>query len=157
MIRPAMPDDLDTIAAFIRALADYEKQPQDCVFDDEELRRNLFGARPFAEVLIAEDDAGKPVGFALFFHNFSTWLGKPGIWLEELFVDPDVRGGGYGKALLKAVAQIAMERGCGRYEWSVLNWNTPAIDFYKAHGAEPMDEWTTMRVSGDALKKLAQS
>ena len=123
--------------------------------DREELRRHLFGPRPFAEVIIAEDGTGTAAGFALFFHNFSTWTGKPGIWLEDLFVRPEFRGRGYGKALLVALAGIAVERGCGRFEWSVLDWNEPSIAFYRALGAVPMDEWTTYRVTGDALTTLA--
>ncbi|MEM8873772.1 MAG: GNAT family N-acetyltransferase [Planctomycetota bacterium] len=154
MIRPATPDDFDAIAALIRGLAEYEKAAGDCVFDDAELRENLFGERPYAEVLIADVD-GEAVGLALFFHNFSTWLGKPGVWLEELYVKPEHRGAGYGKALLTAVAQVAAERACGRLEWAVLDWNTPSIEFYKAQGAVPMDEWTTMRVDGEALTRLA--
>ncbi|MEM6313732.1 MAG: GNAT family N-acetyltransferase [Planctomycetota bacterium] len=154
MIRPATPDDFPAIAALIRGLAEYEKALADCVFDDDELRDNLFGPRPFAEVLLADVD-GEAVGLALFFHNFSTWLGKPGVWLEELYVKPEHRGVGHGKALLRAVARLAVERGCGRFEWAVLDWNTPSIEFYKAHGAVALDEWTTMRVSGAALVELA--
>lgn len=153
-IRPAVEGDLDTIIALIRGLAEYEREPDAVVFERKELRANLFGPRPYAEVLIAED-GGRPVGFALFFHNFSTWLGKPGIWLEDLFVLPSERGKGHGKALLSAVARIAVERHCGRFEWSVLDWNEPSIAFYKAMGAIPMDEWTTYRVTGEALHRLA--
>lgn len=153
-IRPAVEEDLDTIIALIRGLAEYEREPDAVVFEREDLHANLFGPRPYAEVLIAED-GGRPVGFALFFHNFSTWLGKPGIWLEDLFVLPSERGKGHGKALLSAVARIAVERHCGRFEWSVLDWNEPSIAFYKAMGAIPMDEWTTYRITGEALHRLA--
>ena len=118
------------------------------------LRRNLFGERRYAEVLIGEED-GEPVGFALFFHNFSTFLGKPGIYLEDLFVKPDHRGGGYGKALLQRLAQLAVERDCGRLEWAVLDWNEPAIGFYRKLGAVPMEDWTIFRLSGAALHDLA--
>jgi GNAT superfamily N-acetyltransferase len=111
--------------------------------------------RPFAQVLIAETDAGESAGFALFFHNFSTWEGKPGIWLEDLFVRPTFRGAGFGKALLAELARLAVERGCARLEWSVLDWNEPSIEFYKALGARPMDEWTTYRMTGEALRTLA--
>jgi len=153
-VRAAVPSDLETIIDLIRALAEYEREPEAVVLDPAELAQHLFGPRPFAEVLIAEE-AGEAVGFALFFHNFSTWLGKPGIWLEDLFVRPGQRGRGHGKALLAAVAAFAVERGCGRFEWSVLDWNQPSIDFYRALGAVPMDEWTTYRVSGEALERLA--
>jgi GNAT superfamily N-acetyltransferase len=155
-VRAAVPGDLDTIIALIRALADYEREPDAVVLDRDELREHLFGSRPAAEVLIAETPEGKVAGFALFFQTFSTWLGKPGTWLEDLFVHPDLRGQGYGKALLCAVARIAVERGHGRFEWSVLDWNEPSIAFYRALGALPMDEWTTYRVTGAALEELAR-
>lgn len=155
-LRPATPADLDTIIALIRGLADYEREPDAVQLDPEELRENLFGPRPYAEVILAGDDEGMVTGFALFFHHFSTWLGKPGIWLEDLFVWPAERGKGYGKALLVEVARITAERGCGRFEWSVLDWNEPAIQFYRALGATPMDEWTTYRVTGEALSRLAR-
>jgi GNAT superfamily N-acetyltransferase len=122
--------------------------------DAELLRRNLFGEHRYAEVLIGEAD-GEPVGFALFFHNFSTFVGKPGIYLEDLFVKPDHRGAGYGRALLKRLAEIAVERGCGRLEWAVLDWNEPSIGFYRKLGAVPMDDWTIFRLAGDALRTLA--
>lgn len=154
-VRFATESDLDVIVALIHGLAEYEHEPDAVQFDRDELRANLFGPRPYAEVLLAEPRAGAVAGFALFFHNFSTWLGKPGIWLEDLFVWPDERGKGYGKALLSAVAKIAVERGCGRFEWSVLDWNEPAIGFYRSLGAVPMDEWTTYRVTGDSLRRLA--
>ena len=156
-VRAASAADLDTIVALIRGLAEYERAPDEVVFERDELERNLFGPRPYAECLIAEDSAGAPVGFALFFHNFSTWLGKPGIWLEDLFVLPEYRGNGHGRALLAAVAAIAVERGCGRFEWSVLDWNEPSIGFYRALGAIPQDEWTTYRLTGPALEALAAS
>ena len=124
--------------------------------DAEGLAEQLFGPRPYAEVLIAEDD-GAPLGFALFFHNFSTFEGRPGIYLEDLFVAPEARGKGAGKALLARLAALAIERDCARVEWAVLNWNTPAIDFYHSLGARPMDEWTVNRVDGEALKALAAS
>ena len=124
--------------------------------DEGELRTHLFGERRYAEVLLAEDDAGTSVvGFALFFHNYSTFLGKPGMYLEDLFVRPEHRGGGHGKALLSHLARLAVERGCGRLEWSVLDWNEPSIAFYRSLGATPMDEWTVYRLTGDALSALA--
>lgn len=155
-IRAAVPGDLDTIIALIRALADYEREPDAVVLDRDALHEHLFGPRPAAEVLIAETPEGAVAGFALFFQTFSTWLGRPGTWLEDLFVYPELRGRGYGKALLGAVARIAVERGHGRFEWAVLDWNAPAIAFYRALGAVPMDEWTTYRVTGDALTALAR-
>ncbi len=154
-VRPAVETDLPTIIELIGALAEYEREPQAVTLDPDELRAHLFGPRPFAEVLIAEGDGGASVGFALFFHNFSTWKGKPGIWLEDLFVRPGNRGQGFGKALLAAVAAIAVTRGCARYEWSVLDWNAPSIAFYRRLGAQPLDEWTTYRVTGPALTALA--
>jgi GNAT superfamily N-acetyltransferase len=154
VIRAATADDLSLIAGFIRDLAEYERLADAVVFDEEQLRRSLFGERPFAEVLIAED-AGQAVGFALFFHNFSTFLGRPGIYLEDLFVKPEHRGGGFGRALLKRLAEIAVERDCGRMEWAVLDWNEPSIGFYKKLGARPNDEWTVFRLTGDALRNLA--
>lgn len=153
-LRPATEADLDAIIALIRGLADYEREPDAVTLDREELRRHLFGERPYAEVLLAEDESST-IGFALYFHNFSTWMGKPGIWLEDLFVMPEYRGRGHGKALLVELARIAVERGCGRFEWSVLDWNEPSIAFYKSLGAVPMDEWTNYRVSGEALERLA--
>ena len=146
-LRPATEADLDLVIELIHALAGYEREPEAVTLDREELRRHLFGPRPFAEVIIAEDGTGTAAGFALFFHNFSTWLGKPGIWLEDLFVRPEHRGHGYGKALLVELGRIAVERGCGRLEWSVLDWNEPSIAFYRSLGAAAMDEWTTYRLS----------
>ena len=154
-LRPAEPADLDTIIELIHALAEYEREPEAVKLDREVLRGHLFGPRPHAEVLIAETDDGMSAGFALFFHNFSTWEGRPGIYLEDLFVRPGYRGHGYGKTLLVELARIAVERGCGRLEWSVLDWNEPSIAFYKALGAVSMDEWTTFRVAGPALGTLA--
>lgn len=154
-LRPAAETDLDTIVALIRGLAEYEREPDSVTLEREELRRHLFGARPYAEVVMAETDAGESAGFALFFHNFSTWEGKPGIWLEDLFVWPQHRGKGLGKAMLVEIARLAVERGCARFEWSVLDWNEPSIQFYLALGAKPMDEWTNYRVSGEALVLLA--
>lgn len=155
-IRFAEAADTPVILSFIRALADYEKLSDACVADEATLKAHLFGARPYAEVLLIEE-AGAPAGFALFFHNFSTFLGKPGVYLEDLFVDPAQRGKGYGKALLKRLAEITLERGCGRLEWSVLDWNKPSIDFYLSLGAKPMDEWTIYRLEGETLGKLARA
>jgi GNAT superfamily N-acetyltransferase len=155
-IRPATSDDLPLIAQFIRDLADYERLAHEVRFDEAELGERLFGARPYAEVLIGEVD-GVAQGFALFFHNFSTFEGKPGIYLEDLFVRPEARGAGLGKAFLQRLAQLAVERDCARLEWWVLDWNEPAIRFYKALGAKPMDDWTTYRVDGDALAALASA
>jgi len=156
MIRPATPEDVSTIARLIRALAEYERLADKVVLQEADLREHLFGARRYAEVLLAED-AGIVVGFALFFHNYSTFLARPGIYLEDLFVEPSHRGRGHGKALLVALAKLAVERGCGRIEWSVLNWNEPSIQFYLNFAAKRMDEWTVYRLSGDALQKLAGS
>jgi GNAT superfamily N-acetyltransferase len=154
MIRPAIADDLPTIARLIRALADYERLAELVVFDEDQLRQHLFGPRPYAEVLLAEDE-GVVVGFALFFHSFSTFLGRPGIYLEDLFVEPDHRGRGHGKGLLAALARLAIDRGCGRVEWAVLDWNEPSIRFYQSLGATPNSEWIVYRLSGDALQNLA--
>jgi GNAT superfamily N-acetyltransferase len=155
-IRAAAVDDLDLVIGFIRALAEYERLADAVVLDRTTLGCHLFGDKPMAEVLIGEVD-GVPRGFALFFHNFSTFEGKPGIYLEDLFVAPEARGAGLGKALLARLAQLAMERGCARLEWSVLDWNEPAIAFYKSLGAEAMDEWTVNRVDGEALVALANA
>jgi GNAT superfamily N-acetyltransferase len=154
-LRRAREADLETIISLVRALADYEREPEAVRIDRDEFVRNLFGPHPYAEVILAEDEASEIVGFALFFHNFSTWTGKPGIWLEDLFVRPEQRGRGHGRALLAELARIAVERGCGRFEWSVLDWNEPSIRFYHAMGARPMDEWTIYRVDGEALARLA--
>ena len=155
MTRPATPDDIPIIAQLIRDLAEYERLAHAVDFDEAKLREHLFGPRPYAEVLLAED-AGAVVGFALFFHNYSTFRGKPGIYLEDLFVKPDSRGKGHGKALLLALAKLAVERGCARVEWSVLNWNEPSIAFYKSLGAVPMDEWTVYRLTDEALKNAVK-
>ena len=153
VIRPALPADVPTILRFIRELADYEREPEAVVATEALLHDALF-ERSHAEAVIAESD-GTPVGFALFFHNFSTWTGRPGLYLEDLYVTPQARGGGAGKALLVHLAGLALDRGCARFEWSVLDWNTPAIDFYRAMGAEPMQGWTVRRVAGTALVRLA--
>ncbi len=153
VIRPATSDDVRTIAALIRELAEYERLSHEVVLSESNLREHLFGRRRYAEVLVAEDGASV-VGFALFFHNFSTFLARPGIYLEDLFVRPSHRGKGHGKALLLELARIAVQRGCGRLEWAVLDWNTPAIEFYRSLGAVPMHEWTVFRVAGDALRAL---
>ena len=155
-IRSATPADLPLIAQFIRDLAAYEKLADEVRFDEATLGEKLFGPRPYAEVLIGEVD-GKPQGFALFFHNFSTFEGRPGIYLEDLFVRTEARGSGLGKALLTHLAALCTARDCARLEWSVLDWNAPAIGFYQSLGAKLMDEWTVMRVDGDALTSLAAS
>ena len=152
-IRDAVPADLPLIASLIRELAEYEKLTHEVRFDEAELGRYLFGERPYAEVLIGELD-GDPQGFALFFPNFSTFEGKPGIYLEDLFVRPAARGNGLGKALIASVAALAAERGCARFEWSVLDWNTPSIRFYESIGAKMQGEWRIMRVDGPALAAL---
>ena len=153
-IRPAAPADLPLIAGFIRDLAEYEKLSHEVRFDEAKLGENLFGARPYAEVVIGEL-GGTPQGFALFFHNFSTFEGRPGLYLEDLFVRPEARGSGLGKALLAHLAKLCVERDCARLEWWVLDWNAPSIGFYQSLGAKLMDEWTVMRVDGDALANLA--
>ena len=153
-IREATERDTPVILEFILRLADYERLSHLVVATEQSLRAHLFGPRPVAEVMLAEWD-GQPAGFMLFFHNFSTFLGQPGIYLEDLFVNPDMRGRGIGKALLARLASIAWARGCGRLEWAVLNWNESSIGFYKSLGAVPMDEWTVYRVTGDALRRLA--
>jgi len=156
MIRRATPEDIPAIHELILALAEYERLRDEAVVDVAELRRHLFGADAFVEVLLAEDDSTREVaGFALFFPNFSTFLGKPGIYLQDLFVRPEHRGKGHGKALLVAIARLVIERKWGRLEWSVLDWNSPSIEFYKSLGAKAMDDWTMYRVTGDALRKLA--
>ncbi len=155
-IRPATPSDLPLIAELIRALADYEKLAHEVRFDEAELAQHLFGARPMAEVVIGELN-GVAQGFALFFHNFSTFEGRPGIYLEDLFVRPEARGAGLGTALLAHLAALTVERGCARLEWSVLDWNAPAIGLYQSLGARFMDEWTVMRVDGEALVRMASA
>ncbi len=152
-IRPAARADLPLIAQFIRDLAEYEKLSDAVRFDEVVMGEKLFGARPYAEVVIGEVD-GEAQGFALFFHNFSTFEGLPGIYLEDLFVQPEARGAGLGKALLSHLASLAVERGCARLEWSVLDWNAPAIGFYEKLGARGMEEWTVMRLDGANLARL---
>jgi GNAT superfamily N-acetyltransferase len=152
-IRSATPQDAALILRFIRELAEFEREPDAVKATEESLRQALFGERS-AEAVIAEQD-GNPMGFALFFHNFSTWTGRKGLYLEDLYVTPEARGSGVGTALLRHLAGIALDRDCGRFEWAVLDWNTPAIDFYTAMGAESLDEWRIRRVTGDALAKLA--
>lgn len=153
-IRNASAGDVPLILQFIRDLAEYERLAHAVVATEEMIRETLFGARPYAEVILAEED-GTPAGFALFFHNYSTFLAAPGIYLEDLYVKPEHRGKGYGRALLARLAALAVQRGCGRVEWAVLNWNEPAIGFYKSLGARPQDDWTVYRVTGDALRQLA--
>ena len=155
VIRPATEADVPAIADLIRGLARYEKLEQDVTMTEELLAKSLFGPRPYAETLLAEE-SGKPIGFALFFHNFSTFLALPGIYLEDLFVVPEHRGRGVGRALLKELARIAVERGCGRLEWSVLDWNRDAIGFYERLGATPNSEWTVYRLTGEALTVLGR-
>jgi GNAT superfamily N-acetyltransferase len=155
-IRSATEKDIPLIRSFIRQLAEYEKLSHEAVMTEETLRESLFGARRYAEVLLGYAD-GQPVGFAVFFHNFSTFIGRPGLYLEDLFVVPEMRGKGYGQALLVELARIARERKCGRFEWAVLDWNESAIGFYKKLGAIAMDEWTIFRVTGEALDRLADT
>lgn len=157
-IRPATEADVPLIRAFIEALAAYERLRHACVATDDALRETLFGAAPAAEVVIAAldaDGATVPAGFALFFRSYSTFLARPGLYLEDLFVRPEYRGHGVGRALLVHLAGLAVQRGYGRFEWSVLDWNAPAIGFYRKLGAVPMDEWTVMRVTDEALERLA--
>ena len=158
-VRFATAADSATILDFIRQLAEYEGLANEVIADEATLAAHLFGSRPMAEVLIAEvngDEGVERAGFALFFHNFSTFLGRPGIYLEDLFVRPELRGSGIGGALLAHLARIAVERGCGRFEWAVLDWNESAIRFYRSVGAEPQSEWTVYRVTGEALGRLAE-
>ncbi len=153
-ITPAVESDVPVILSFIRKLAEYEKLSHLVVTTEENVREHVFGENPVAEVLLAYWDQ-EPVGFALYFRNFSTFLGQPGIYLEDLFVEPDHRGKGIGKALLKKLAKIAIERGYGRLDWAVLDWNTPSIEFYRSLGAAPLDAWTGYRLTGEALHRLA--
>lgn len=153
-IRQAVPKDIPDILQFIKELAIYEKLENEVVATETILLNSLFGPKPFAEVLLLEEDSNK-AGIAIFFHNFSTFLGQPGIYLEDLFVKPEFRGKGYGKKLLVHLAELAVLRGCGRLEWSVLDWNKPALDFYKSMGSIQMDEWTVQRLTGESLKALA--
>jgi GNAT superfamily N-acetyltransferase len=155
-IRPASRFDAPTILRFIKELAEYEKAPQEVTATVADLEASLFGQRPYAEAVIAEV-AGKPIGFALYFHNFSTWKGKPGLYLEDLYVVPEMRGSGYGKQLLLHLADIATQRGCPRFEWWCLDWNKPALDFYGSIGAAPMDEWTVQRMDKAAIETFLES
>ena len=155
-IRPATAEDVPQILTFIRALAEYEREPEAVVATEADLLRDGFGPNPFYWCLIAEQD-GEPAGFALCFYSYSTWLGRPGVYLEDLFVLPRFRGLGIGKALLQRVAGVAVEKECPRLGWEVLDWNTPAIEFYSAMGAEFLDTWRNVLVSGEALRKLAGS
>jgi GNAT superfamily N-acetyltransferase len=155
-IRPARVEDVPVILELIRELAAYERAPDEVTATEEQLVDVLFGEKAVAEVLLAFEGKS-PVGFAVFFHNFSTWLGRPGLYLEDLFVKPDKRGKGYGRALLVDLAKVARDRGCGRMEWAVLDWNEPAIKFYRSLGAKPMEEWTVFRLTRDGIAKLAQS
>lgn len=154
IIRPATEADVPLILRFIRELAEYERLLHEVVATEARLRETLFGARPAAEVVIAEAD-GEPLGFALFFHNYSTFLAQPGIYLEDLYVRPEARGRGVGRALLAHLARLARERGCGRLEWWVLDWNESALRFYRSLGARPMDEWTVQRLTDADLDRLA--
>jgi GNAT superfamily N-acetyltransferase len=159
VIRSCMPSDVPALRALIHELARYERLEDSHVGTDEQLREHLFGARRYCEALVAEDEGAggrHVVGFALFFHNYSTFLARPGMYLEDLFVLPGERRRGHGRDLLRAVARIALERGCGRFEWAVLRWNEPAIRFYEALGASPLDEWGLFRITGDALANLAR-
>lgn len=154
-IRPAVPADVPLMLQFIRDLAEYEREPQAAVATAEDLLRDGWGTQPKFRCLIAEWD-GNPAGFALFFYNYSTWQGRPGLYVEDLYVRPAFRGRGIGKALLVYLAKLAVEENCGRFQWQVLDWNTPAIEFYKSLGAKIMNEWLTMRVEGEALARLAE-
>ena len=153
-IRPTAVEDVPVILELIRDLATYERAPDEVTATEEQLVDVLFGKKPAAEVLLAFERES-PVGFAVYFYNFSTWLARPGLYLEDLFVKPEKRGKGYGRALLVELAKIARDRGCGRMEWAVLNWNEPAIKFYQALGAKPMNEWTVFRLTRDEIAKLA--
>lgn len=155
-IRPATVADVPIILELIRALAEYERAPNDVVATEQILQETLFGKKPSAEVLLLFENK-VAAGFALFFHNFSTWIGRPGLYLEDLFVRPEHRGKGYGRALLIELAKIARERNCGRMEWAVLDWNEPAIEFYRKLDAKPMHEWTVFRLTRDEIAKLANS
>src|SRR6476646_1346787 len=155
-ILPAHVKDVPIILQLIRDLATYERAPDEVTATEEQLVSVLFGERPVAEVLLAFEEES-PAGFAVYFYNFSTWLGRPGLYLEDLFVKPENRGKGYGRALLIELAKIARERGCGRMEWAVLDWNEPAIKFYRALGAKPMDEWTVFRLTRDGIARLANA
>jgi GNAT superfamily N-acetyltransferase len=155
-IRPAHVEDVPIILELIRDLATYERAPDEVTATEEQLVDVLFGERPTAEVLLAFEGQS-PVGFAVYFYNFSTWLGRPGLYLEDLFINPEKRGKGYGRALLVELAKIARDRECGRMEWAVLDWNEPAIKFYRTLGAKPMHEWTVFRLTRDGIARLADS
>ena len=155
MIRPAAENDAGTILTLIKELADYERLTREVVATENDIRRSLFGEHPFAEALIGEYET-IPVSFALFFYNFSTFVGKPGIYLEDLYVKPDYRNKGFGRKMLAHIARLAIERNCGRFEWSVLDWNTPAIRTYDKLNAKPMQDWILYRLTGEALVELAQ-
>jgi len=154
VIRPAIEEDAPVIFSLIKELADYEHLSHEVVASEDDIRKTLFGRRPFAETLIGEVEK-LPVSFALFFYNYSTFLGKPGIYLEDLYVQPEHRGKGFGSKMLAYIAALARERNCGRFEWSVLDWNTPAIRTYEKLAATPKNEWILYRLSGEALDKLA--
>ncbi len=154
-IRSATADDAALILGFIRELAIYERAEHSVQTDEVGIRASLFGADARAQALVCERD-GQAIGYAVYFHNYSTWLGRNGIYLEDLYISPEHRGSGAGKALLQHIARLAVAQGCGRFEWSVLDWNTPAIDFYKAAGAVAQDEWTVYRLQGDALRRFAE-
>jgi GNAT superfamily N-acetyltransferase len=154
-IRAANAADAPTICGLIRKLAEYERLTHELLFDERQMTEHLFGRHRFAEVLLAEDN-GRAVGCAVFYHNYSTFAGKPGIYLEDLFVLPDYRGRGHGRALFQAVVNVAVERGCGRMEWAALNWNEPAIEFYESFGATKLSEWTTFRLTGEKLAAAAE-
>lgn len=156
IIRAATIVDVPIILELIRALATYERAPKEVTATEDQLVDVLFGKKPAAEVLLAFENE-TPIGFAVFFHNFSTWLGRPGLYLEDLFVRPEHRGKGYGRALLVDLAKIAHERSCGRMEWAVLDWNEPAIEFYRKLGARPLDEWKIFRLNRDGIARLAQA
>ena len=166
-IEPAREQDVPLILGLIKALAEYERLAHEVVATEADVRESLFGAKPHAEAVIARAvsrrsgeaagaDGGEAVGFAVWFHTYSTFLSRPGLYLEDLFVLPAWRGRGIGRALIRHVARVAVERGCGRMEWAVLDWNDPAIGFYRSIGARPMDEWTVYRLTGDALQRVAQ-
>ena len=153
-IKPATRDDAPLILSLVKELAEYERLAHEVIATEEVVTESLFGVRPSAEVVLAYYDED-PVGYALFFHSFSTFVGRPGLYLEDVYVRPSMRGKGIGKALMLYLAKLAVERRCGRFEWAVLNWNKPSISFYESLGARPMDEWTVYRLDGDALKRLA--
>jgi GNAT superfamily N-acetyltransferase len=154
LIRPAQVDDVPVVVSLVHELATYEREPDAVLATEEHVRAALFGPEPKVFCLVAEDVAGEVVGFAIWFYNYSTWLGVHGLYLEDLFVRPDARGGGYGRALLTELARIAVRNGCGRLEWAVLDWNEPAQGFYRKLGALPMDGWTTWRLTGEKLQAL---